>query len=247
MTTFNDLLKRDFDITNVTKYHEQGYKGKGITILNIETDREHDAMTSGVARRIVPESTILIGRISGKVNNGILEFCNLVIDGITYQFEEAIDKFNIKIISASKSGYPNKALLDYYKDIQKRKGVIFLSAAGNEPSQGINGAFAEYNTGITVGALYSYEDGTVVKTNYSAYGDELDFMSPLGGGSGTSASTPFLASMIALLLERYGNFNQEECYEILKLISKDLGDTGFDVNYGFGMPVLPLTEKIGGV
>jgi hypothetical protein len=76
---------------------------------------------------------------------------------------------------------------------------------------------------------------------YSAIGDELDFVSFMARGTGTSASTPALAAQTALLLQKYGDFNQAECVEILKSISLKLGAKN---EYGHGLPILPLTDRL---
>jgi hypothetical protein len=241
MTTPHDLLKRDLAITNIDKYHSQGYTGKGVVILNGVEDAEHTSMTNGVIRKTSPNSMVLNSNISSRTSGDVVVYCNVTINGVTYKFEEAIDKFHIKIVTMSKAGTSSQAVRNYFKDLQKSKGLIFVNSAGNNASAGVDGIYTKDNTAIAVGAVYVYEDGIVSRMSYSAIGEELDFMFPLFGGSGTSAAGPGLAGGIACMLQKYGDFTQEECYEILKSISKELGEK---IKYGWGMPILPLTDKL---
>lgn len=244
MSTIQDIINRDLKVANLDKYHVQGYTGKNITILNGVEDAEHTAMTNGVLRKTAPSATTLNSSISSRASGSTLGYCKVTINGVAQDFEEAIDKFNIKIVTMSKTGISSQALRNYFKDVQKRKGVIFINSAGNDGSAGVNGIYTKDDTAIAVGAVYVYDDGTVSRMSYSAIGEELDFMFPLFGGSGTSAAAPSLAGAIACMLQKYGDFNQEECTEILKSISVDFGDTGDDIKYGYGLPILPLTDRL---
>lgn len=243
---YTELLEKDFAMqiafNNVKKYHEIGYKGKGIVILNSENNNEHMLMTNKVIADYAPETTVINSNITGSTIGGVVT-TYLNINGEKIDFEEAIDKCNIKIVSTSIAGTTSEARLNYFKDIQKRKGVIFFVAAGNEGSDGITGIYSKNDTAITVGAAY-LQDGQVKLHHYSSRGQEMDFVSFLARGQGTSAACPALASMTALLLQKYGDFNQVECIEILKSISMDLGQPGKDPNYGWGIPILPLTDNL---
>lgn len=243
--SYTELLEKDFtrqiEFLNINKYHEMGFKGKGITILNAEGTSDHREMTSKVIKDYAPEATLLESGISSKVTNGVVEFCNVTINGETLNLEDAINKYKIKIITRSYSGTISKGLSDYFKDLQKRKGVIFLCSAGNESDQA--GCYSQYNTAIAVSASKLNTDGTIKIAYYGILG-EIDFTCFMGRGKGTSASSPALASLIILLLQKYGDFNQEECIAILKSISVDLGQVDYDDYFGWGLPILPLTDEL---
>jgi hypothetical protein len=49
--------------------------------------------------------------------------------------------------------------------------------------------------------------------------------------------------MIALLLQKYGDFSQVECVEILKSISMKLPNIE-DYKQGWGLPILPLSDEL---
>lgn len=241
---YEELLEEDFirqiEFNNIKKYHEQGYKGQNITILNAEGSGDHQRMTSGVIRDYAPDATLLESVISGRTSGDKVLETTVVINGERLDFEEAIDKYNIKVVTRSYSGATSKARLNYFKDIQKRKGVIFVNSAGNEGTD--NGVWSKNDTAITVSACQIKEGNKLIISYYGSKG-EVDFTCFMARGTGTSAAAPALASMIVLLLQKYGDFNQKECVEILKSISIKLPNIE-DYKQGWGLPVLPLTDKL---
>jgi hypothetical protein len=248
VTTYAELLEADFkrqiQFNHIKNYHDLGYKGKGIVILNGESLSDHGKMTTKVIKDYAPEATVINSTISGRTKGDQVIEMYLTIDGEKIDFEKAIDKYNIKIVTKSFAGSGTKATLNYFKDIQKRKGVIFFCSAGNDGANGVRGVYTKDDTAIAVGSVQIKENGTIKRMYYSAIGEELDFMSFMARGVGTSAASPGLASKVALLLQRYGDFTQAECVEILKSISIDLGEKDKDNSYGYGLPVLPLTDRL---
>lgn len=242
--TYQELLEQDFrrqiEFLNIKKYHEMGYKGKGITILNAEGSGDHQDMTSGVIKDYAPDATLLESVISGRTSGDKVIETTVTIDGERLDFEEAIDKYNIKVVTRSYSGPTPKARLNYFKDIQKRKGIIFVNSAGNEGTD--NGVWSKNDTAITVSACELRDNGQITMSYYGSKG-EVDFTCFMARGTGTSAASPALASMIVLLLNRYGDFNQEECVEILKSISVKLPNVE-DYKQGWGLPILPLSDEL---
>ena len=238
-------LQRQNKFNHLADYHTAGYKGKGIVILNCLDNASHTAMTTKVINDCAPEATVIIGQMSTKGNDTQMDYANVIIEGETIQLEEAIDRYNIKIINRSFGEVStSKAVLAYFRDLQKRKGVIFVNSAGNSGSDGVDGIYTADDTAIAVGVCYLTDSDEVKLYSYSSQGEELDFVTFPARGEGTSAASPNLAAQIACLLNKYGDFNQEECVKILKSISFNLGDPGKNVEYGWGLPILPLTEKL---
>ncbi|MBN1297785.1 peptidase S8 [bacterium] len=145
------------------------------------------------------------------------------------------------------------------------KNVILVAAAGNEGNdKGYTGGVeypAAYDECIAVGAI-QYDKHT---TNYSNYGDRLTCVAPGGkvyfdqngdGQSdgilqqtfidrdptrfryvfyeGTSCASPHVAAAAALFASRKGG-SPADFLEAIKETSEDLGPTGFDPHYGFGL------------
>jgi hypothetical protein len=242
--TYSKLLEQDYArqiaFNNVKWYHDNGYKGKEITVLNAEGFGDHREMTSGVLKAWAPESQLLESIISVVTKSDYVESATVTIDGIKMDFEEAIKKYNIKIVTRSYSGSSSSVYLNYIKMIQEKYGVIFINSAANEVNE--NGIWSKDDTAITVSACKLYEDGSLKVVYYGSVG-EVDFTCFMARGRGTSAASPGLASKVALLLNRYGDFNQAEGVEILKsLCIKIEGEESY--KFGYGLPILPLTDKL---
>lgn len=244
MATYDELREQDFkrqiEFNNIKKYHDTGFKGRGIVVLNAENDVDHREMTSRAFKDYAPDATLLEGAISIRTSGDKVLEANVSLNGERLNLEDAIDRYNIKIITRSYSGKTPQATLNYFKDLQKRKGVIFVNSAGNEPYE--NGVWSKEDTAITVSACQLKEDGSIIMRYFGSKG-EVDFTGFMARGIGTSASAPAMAAIIALLLEKYGDFTQEECVEILKSISIKLPNIE-DYKQGWGLPILPLTEKL---
>lgn len=244
--TPQDLLKRDLDFTNLSKYHEQGFTGKGIVVFNSESEKDdHGEMTNSVLHQFAPDITIINGTTGGRTSGDKVIEYYMIVNGFKYDFEEGIKYFGIKLMTTSLAGAKvNKAVQDYLKGVQERTGLIMFNSAGNDGTAGATGKYVKNDTAIAVGAANIKANGAVDIMHYSAIDDEVDFIAPMGLGSGTSAASPALTGMTACLLQKYGDFTQQECVEILKSISLDIGQLGKDPKYGWGLPILPLTDKL---
>jgi hypothetical protein len=238
-----EAIERDFQrqikFNYVKEYNYLGYKGHGITILNTESypgKDGHGEMTTGVINDYAPEALVLNSQIKGSGRNRFL-----VLNNKNIEFEEAIRKYKIKLITSSTSVAGDSTTLNYYKELQEKYGIIFFCAAGNYGDEGISSKWAKNDTAITVGSVRIKENETIEKMYYSSNGEELDFMCFMAKGNGTSSASPGLTSLVALLLNKYGDFNQAECIEILKSLCVYLGEKS---SYGYGLPVLPLTDKL---
>lgn len=131
--------------------------------------------------------------------------------------------------------------------IYGRKGlgcpVIFSS--GNEVLGQMDVAFPGNIDGvITVGAI----DNKGKIQSYSRRGREMDLVAPSGrvvtttlnNGyhyyfDGTSASCPQVAGVVALMLSVNPSLGERQITEILRNTARDLGITGFDETYGYGL------------
>lgn len=247
MSTLQELWdqerKNHFSYCNIDKYLTAGYKGKGINFLNLEaypgTDN-HGAKVCKVFSELAPEARVFSGVLTGSTSGKEITSYGLTVDGKLYDFESFIIENNIKVMNSSKSGGAEVVSQFIKKFIVDKHGVIFTAAAGNSYAE----VTCPYkNSAIVVGAV-NYEDGGPVHANYSGEGPEVDFNAFAHLYDGTSFAAPFLLGEITLLLNKYGDFNQAECIEILISLGKDLGDQGKDDKYGWGVPVLPLTDKL---
>lgn len=239
---YEQILKRQLLYLHVDEYHKLGFKGQGITIVNAEDypgNDGHGEMTTGIIKEYAPEAIVINSQLKGSGRNRFLTINNKQIE-----LEQAIKDYSIKLVTSSKATSGDDTTLNYYKELQQKYGLIFFCAAGNYADEGISAKWAKNDTAIAVGACQIKENGNIERMYYSSTGEELDFMCFMGTGSGTSAASPALASLTALLLSRYGDMTQDEAYEVLKSLSVNLDVEGWDERTGWGLPVLPLMDKL---
>lgn len=122
------------------------------------------------------------------------------------------------------------------------RGVVLVSSAGNSQSFELHYPSA-YDETISVSATASND----ALAGFSNYGQTIDIAAP---GSnilttdtegryvtffGTSASTPFVAGVAALVLSRHPEFSPEDVRGVLIASAEDLGRQGWDDRYGGGL------------
>ena len=127
--------------------------------------------------------------------------------------------------------------------MQKDYNLIIFNSAGNDGA-GLDTITTHFprEVCIAVGAV-NLNNGKVTRASYSSTGEELDFSTFTCWYTGTSFASPWLAGMACMILQRYGDMSQQELYAYLKMISKDLGKSGVDNEYGWGIPILPDVSK----
>ncbi len=171
------------------------------------------------------------------------------VDGTAYtsdMYEAAIYAADngAKVVSISYSG-AEKSTMNLAGDYVKSKGGLFFMAAGND---GLNKeTYPNYDNIIVIGAT----DSNDLKTSFSNYGSFVDLTAPGSGiyvatisstgsntkytlASGTSYSSPLVASVAALLFSAYPAASNTQIEQALINGAVDLGDPGYDIYYGYG-------------
>lgn len=229
------------EVTNVQKYHDMGYTGKGIRVLCHENNA-HGQSTMYVLKQIAPDAEIIYANVSQTVTSGKLTKYVWEIGGVKYSFDEMMKEIHPDIISCSLKNprrcVDRENIVQPYLD---NGDVIICTCSGNEGSEG---AFSMYPNAITVGACL-FDNNQKDKIRIAPYsGRDKDALSISYVGftwnqSGTSYSTPFVAGQIALFMQRYGKISQSEFQKIIKPYCRDLGEEGIDNTFGEGLIVLP--------
>ncbi|MBK9248986.1 MAG: S8 family serine peptidase [Ignavibacteria bacterium] len=121
-------------------------------------------------------------------------------------------------------------------------GVTLVASAGNDGSN-LRRFPASYPEVIAVGATNDRD----FRASFSSYGSQLALSAPgvgisttsVGGKyktnfQGTSAAAPHVAAAAALILENNPSFSPQEVRGVLQASSDDVGDNGWDTDFGSG-------------
>lgn len=221
------------------------------TVLGRKTS---DGQPIGVAI----EADLIVGKVLSDQGSGS---SSGIAAGIRWAVEQGADVISMSLGGGSSYGPTNAAI-----DAAFKEGCLVNVAAGNAGYNGSNtiGWPAKYPGAICCGAYRS--DGNIA--NFSSGGRELDWACPgqdivsfatNGSGfrsmSGTSMATPFGSGVLAIIIEIMRREGQAEWTAIesvrafFKANMRDVGQPGFDVRFGYGIPSFPelldaLTSKL---
>jgi parallel beta-helix repeat protein len=146
-----------------------------------------------------------------------------------------------KIISCSWGAYADSTVLHEAMKYAFENGVLVVAAAGNDATNAKHYP-AAYDEVVAVAATDELDN----PASFTNYGDWVKVAAPgvhiystfLDGTyaylSGTSMATPHVSGVAALIWSRFPNMTREQVRAQLQFSSDDLGETGFDVHYGYG-------------
>ncbi|HKL75758.1 MAG TPA: S8 family serine peptidase [Halanaerobiales bacterium] len=190
------------------------------------------------------------------IAQGILYAAGLTDDP---QISKSVDVISMSLGGSSDSQTISEAVTE-----AANTGVIIVAAAGNSNTTSPMYP-AAYPEVISVGAVDFNSPNAPIRAPYSCYGDTLDVMAPGGNtivdsdnngyadgvlsttfeGSGdnktyryiyyqgTSMATPHVSGLIGLMLAN--GIPRNQIREVLRETSFDLGDPGFDSEFGYGL------------
>ncbi len=152
-------------------------------------------------------------------------------------------KKGVKVVNMSIAGPNYSGSFKKACDKLASSGILLIASAGNHGSS-IYEYPASYGSVISVGAV----DQNAVKTSYSDYNDQIDCAAPgnfYGIGikkkdkyrsmQGTSMAAPVVTAYAAIVKSLKPGCTVKEFRKILKNTSTDLGSSGKDNYYGYGL------------
>jgi len=218
------------------------YTGEGLTIFHDDFKGDHSECCADIIKTILPDARVLQGTIGFITSHNIVTSCVVSCDETNdnfIPFEEFIIEHNISLINNSTDGGDNdsnSAISIYMQGMINKYNLIITGAAGNF------GMTNKYQgAGIMVGGV-SLVNGQIKKM--TSDGEPIDFVMFMGNQIGSSFAAPFLNGMIGLLRSKYPSITQKQAYAYMKHQSKDLGDVGDDIKYGWGLPIMKENTKV---
>lgn len=150
-----------------------------------------------------------------------------------------------KVINLSLGG-KHSQYLDDNIDYAIKKGVTVVVASGNEYGNTSNYCPSHIADAIVVGAVDENDN----RASFSNIGSSLDVVAPgvdivscvPGGGyksyRGTSMAAPHVSAIAAMFTLMYPEKRPAEIEEMIQGCTRDLGEPGWDKQYGHGIPDL---------
>lgn len=214
---------------------------------------------------LAPQAKILPLRVLNEYNTGSLFDLRQAILFAADLLPEKPNPYPAQVINLSVgAGFYSSTLHEAIKRVVA-KGVLVVAAAGNSGREGLSYP-AAYNEVIAVGAA-ELVSGEWRRLAFSSYGQGLTLLAPLGGSAfthegrygesllltaetgtvsgtrrfgGTSAVTPLVSGLIALMLAL--DTDSHQILPILSSSSLDLDSPYWDKNTGYGVinPVASL-------
>lgn len=191
---------------------------------------------------VAPDVELYPIKVLGDDGSGTLES---IISGIYL----AVNTYGVNVINMSLGVHAEEQFKELEKacDYAASKNVVICAASGNDAS--FVDQPARYESVLAIASVNNKQE----HSSFSNFGDAVDFAAGgsklystyLNNGyavlSGTSMASPIIAGIASLIIAD-AKLNKEsltfnEVKEKLKKISLDLGVSGFDPIYGWGMPV----------
>ena len=176
-----------------------------------------------------------------------------LVKALNYAKELGVDVVNISVGTQAASASLHNKITEVYNS-----GIIMVTAAGNRPLSGYNQNSptypSDYDECISITSLSENLESSAFTRGY-LYGPQKDFAAPgeqittannqsdssYASASGTSYSSPMVASIVALLKTMQPDLTFQDVYEILKTTATDIYSEsqgvakGFDEYTGWGL------------
>lgn len=258
----NKSLNKDvFDFLGITRWHELGYTGKGITICSKEDvlkgvfddvicndpfttksdNAKHGTLVMDYIRQVAPDAKKIATGLSGTVSKNEWK-CN--------DLDMLLKNPPHIMVSSNYDGNDHSEIkMTKYREL-KDKGCFLISGAGNDGKDGVL-EMVKNDVFKAVGAC-RYKNGAIIKSDASSEGVELDWMCfdnlyatwDRKKHQGTSFSNPVSGAMLCNVQQFFNDNYREVLTEeaLTRFVLDnciDLEGLGFDIKTGYGLFRLP--------
>lgn len=163
------------------------------------------------------------------------------VDDLLDAVYDAVDIYDCDVINMSLGVSSDSTRLKRAITYATNHGAIVVSAVGNDGNTTMYYP-AGYDNVVGVGSIdKNYEKSWFSQINKSVYvtapGEDLESLSIDGyrDNSGTSFSAPHVTALAAIAKCIDKDIGTNEFKELLSVSSDDLGTSGYDVHYGYGL------------
>ncbi len=230
--THSDLIINKKLSKNFVDYEDElDHSGHSTGVCGIINAQSNHFGTLGIA----PDAEIICVKILDQNGGGSEESFQ---KGLRYCLD--IEPNIINISSGSEHFLGDEIERLIYK-LQER-GIFVICGSGNQPDKKMLYP-ANSNHTISIGSIQDQ----LKLSDFSSYGTNIDFVMPgeklyttylnneFAIVDGTSYATPFFSGILALYLSYVGSYDFYKVLQMLKKCCVDLGDKGYDPQYGLGI------------
>ncbi len=209
--------------------------GHGTHVSGIIAARNNNIGVVGVA----PDAQLYAVKVLDTYGSG---YISDIIEGIDWAVQNKMDVVSMSLGTRIYSQAFNDTTANAYK-----AGILLVAAAGNSGDGNLSTDDvlypAKFDSVIAVSAI----DYNNIAPVWSADGSEIELVAPgadiysawLDGSyvnkSGTSMAAPFVSGVVALVKSKNLSLTSREIRSVLAYNAIDLGTTGRDKIYGFGL------------
>lgn len=217
--------------------------GHGTHVAGVIGAKNNDVGVVGVA----PDAELYALKVLDSTGKGYLSD---VIAGIDWAVDNKMDVLNMSLTTSIDSPALHNAVDQAYAN-----GLLVVAAAGNTGNAEGSGDTiqypAKYSSVIAVGAV----DQNNQRAAFSATGSKLELVAPGVGvastslhgydaSNGTSMAASFVTGELALLKQQNAAYSNAQLRNLLDVHVTDLGDSGKDPLFGYGLLNIASTLNI---
>ncbi|MBM7648275.1 minor extracellular protease Epr [Bacillus ectoiniformans] len=210
--------------------------GHGTHVAGIIGAKKNGSGIVGIA----PDSEIYSVKVMDQKGEGTLQD---ILEGIDWSIANNMDIINLSLGTNSYS-----QLMKDLSDRAYAKGILLVGASGNSGNASGTGNSVNYPGKFDSVIAVSAVDQYMQRGSFSSVGAEVEYTAPgvgiistyLNGQyakmDGTSQAAPHVSGLLALLKQASPNATAEQLRSSLLSYTADLGVSGRDPWYGYGMP-----------